>query len=227
MKGTQIDIPVSGRKTGKHVSRQLRMQGRVPGVLYGNKKEPVQLQAEEKLIKKFSGSAFENAIFNVVTTDLKGLDKTPVLLKAVDVHPLTRRPVHFDLLAIDMNKTVRVSVELRYEGKAAGIAEGGMLQPLLRVLDIECLPKDIPEFITVDVSPLGVHQTLHISEIQLPNGVKATANEDLALVTVTVVAEEEIKAPEAAAAAATTAEPEVIKKGKQEEGGAEAKPEKK
>lgn len=224
MKGDQIELTVAPRKTGKHHSRQLRMKGRVPGVIYGHKFETLQVEAEEKLIKKYSAQAFENSIFSISSNEVKGVNKTPVLLKAIDVDPVTRRPVHFDMYVVDMNKTVKVYVELRFEGKAIGLSEGGLLQAIVRELEVECLPKDIPAFITVDVSNLGVHQTLHISEIQLPAGVKAVAATDLALVTVTVVAEE-AAAPVAADAAAAAAEPEVIKKGKQEEAGAEgAKP---
>lgn len=221
MKGTQVELPVSARKTGKHFSRQLRKQGQVPGVLYGNKKANFQLAAEEKLIKKFSTSAFENTIFTL-KSDISGVDNTPVLIKAIDVDPVSRRPLHFDIYVVDMNKTVRVFVELRFEGKAIGLSEGGLLQPLMREIEVECLPKDIPNFVAVDVSNLGVRQTIHISEVTLPAGVKAVATEDLALVTVAVVEEEVIAAPAATpdAAAAAPAEPEVIKKGKKEEEGA-------
>lgn len=225
MKGTQIELDVISRKTGKHHSRQLRMKGTVPGVVYGSKRETMQVAAEEKLIKKYSTSAFENAIINL-KSEIQGLNQTPVLLKAIDFHPVTRRPVHFDMYVVDMNKAIRVFVELRFEGKALGISEGGLLQPLMRELEVECLPKDIPDFIAVDVTNLGVHQSLHISEIQMPAGVRSVANEDLALVTITVI-QEEAAAPVADAAAAA-AEPEVIKKGKQEEAaGAEAAPAKK
>lgn len=223
MKGTQVELPVSARKTGKHFSRQLRKQGQVPGVLYGNKKTNFQLAAEEKLIKKFSTSAFENTIFTL-KSDMSGVDNVPVLIKAIDVDPVSRRPLHFDVYVVDMNKTVRVFVELRFEGKAIGLSEGGLLQPLMREIELECLPKDIPNFVAVDVSNLGVRQTIHISEVALPVGVKAVATEDLALVTVSVVEEEVIAAPtatpDAAAAAAAPAEPEVIKKGKKDEEGA-------
>ncbi len=223
MKGNQLELPVSTRRTGKHFSRQLRMKGQVPGVIYGNKVDTLQVAAEEKLIKKYSASAFENTIFNITSADVKGANKLPVLLKAIDVDPVTRRPVHFDMYVVDMNKTVKVYVELRFEGKAIGLSEGGLLQAIMREIEVECLPKDIPDFIAVDVTSLSVHQTLHISEITLPAGVKAVATSDLALVTVTVVQEEVIAAPVAAAdgTAPTAAEPEVIKKGKQEEAGAE------
>lgn len=217
MKGNQVELSVAARKTGKHDARQMRMKGMVPGIVYGNQKQSIPVTCEEKLIKKYSTSQFENTIFNI-KSDIQGANNVPVLIKAIDVHPVTRRPVHFDMYCVDMNKEVKVFVELRFEGKAIGLSEGGLLQPLMREIELSCLPTNIPEAVVVDVTNLGVHQTLHISEITLPEGVKAVATEDLALVTVTIVAEE-AAAPVAAAAdaAAAPAEPEVIKKGKQEE----------
>ena len=232
MRGNQVELLVVERKTGKHHSRTLRKNQQVPGVLYGNQVKNVQVAAEEKLIKKYNGSAFENTIFTLKST-IAGVDKTPVLIKAIDLDPVTRRPLHFDMFVVDMNKTVRVYVELKFEGKAAGLAEGGVLQTLMRELEVECLPMNIPPSISIDVSGLGLYQALHISEITLPAGVKAVATEDLALVTVSVIEEEAVAAPVAAAApvagaapaagaaaaggAPAAGEPEVIKKGKKEE----------
>src|SRR5690606_5106587 len=117
----------------------------------------------------------------------------------------TRRPLHFDFLAIDMNKEVTVMVEIKFEGRAEGTREGGALQPLMRQLEVECLPEKIPEFITIDVTPLHNGQSIHLSEITLPEGVKATATEDLAIVTCNVIKEEEV-APAAPAADVAPAE---------------------
>lgn len=233
MKGNQIELTVSGRKTGKHHSRTLRKLGQVPGVLYGNKtKQTVQLATEEKALRKYSASQYENSIFKL-KSDVTGIDGTPVLVKSIDVDPVTRRPLHVDFYEVDMNKAVRVSVELRFEGKAIGIAEGGLLQPIMRQIEVECLPGKIPEFISVDVTNLGIHQSVHLADVTLPEGVKAVTG-NVALVTVAVI-EEEAATPVAAAAAApgaapaagAAAEPEVIKKGKKEEDGAAAAPAKK
>lgn len=233
MKGNQIELTVSGRKVGKHYSRTLRKQGQVPGVLYGNKaKQAVQLATEEKALRKYSTSHYENQIFKLIS-DMTNVNGTSVLVKSIDVDPVTRRPLHVDFYEVDMNKAVRVSVELRFEGKAIGIAEGGLLQPLMRQVEVECLPSNIPEFIAVDVTNLSVHQSIHFGEVALPEGVKAVTG-NVAIVTVGVIEEEAVAAPVAAAAvpgaaAAATpgAEPEVIKKGKKEEEGAAAAPAKK
>lgn len=193
-------LEVGVRKSGKSACRKLRKKESIPGIIYGAGKKNVALFAEEKWVRKYSSTAFENSIITL-KSDEKSLDGTKVLFKEVIVQPVSRRPLHFDFLAIDMNKAVRVMVELRFEGKAEGTREGGALQPIVRQIEVECLPKDIPEFIAVDVTPLHIGQALHIKEITLPAGVKATAVEDIALVTVAVIKEEEIAAPVAAAAA--------------------------
>lgn len=225
MKGQQIELTVSARKSGKHHSRQLRKSGMVPGVLYGNKsKQVVTFATEEKALRKYSASQYENSIFKL-KSDISSVNGTPVLIKSIDVHPVNRRPLHVDFYEVDMNKAVRVSVELRFEGKAIGLSEGGLLQPLMRQIEVECLPGNIPEFIAIDVSNLGVHQSIHLGEVTLPEGVKAVTG-NVALVTVGII-EEEAATPAAAAAtpgaaAPAAAEPEVIKKGKKEEEGAAA-----
>jgi large subunit ribosomal protein L25 len=219
MKQGQFELEVSVRPTGRHNSRVLRKQDMTPGVVYGTGiKGNIHLSAVEKFVRKYATGEFENTILTLKSSDA-ALNGVKVLLKDIAVHPVTRRPVHMDLWAIDLKKPVRVNVEVRYEGKAIGLADGGVLQSLLREIEVECLPTEIPEFIATDVSNLGVYDTLHISDLKLPAGVKSTAKEDLALVTVTIV-KEEVAAPVAVAAAA--AEPEVAAKGKKPEEGAAA-----
>lgn len=206
MSQKELVLEVGTRKSGKSACRKLRRKESIPGIIYGAGKKNVPLFAEEKWVRKYASQAFENAIITLKSDDAS-LNGTKVLFKEVIVQPVSRRPLHFDFLAIDMNKAVRVMVELRFEGRAEGTREGGALQPIVRQIEVECLPKDIPEFIAVDVTPLHIGQALHIREITLPAGVKATAVEDIALVTVAVIKEEEIAAPVAAAAAAPGAAP--------------------
>ncbi len=226
MKQGQFELQVTGRETGRHQSRMLRNKLVVPGVVYGaGVKGNVHLCGEEKIIRKYASHEFENTILTLRSSD-KVLDGVKVLVKEVSRHPVTQRPLHVDFWAIDLNKPIRVYVEVRFDGKAAGLAEGGVLQPLLREIEVECLPTSIPEFLACDVSSLGIHDTLHISDLKLPSGVKSVSTDDLAIVTVTVIREEEVAAPTpaaaAAAGAATPAEPEVIAKGKKPEEGAAA-----
>lgn len=204
MSQQEIVLEVSPRKPGKSACRKLRKKENTPGIIYGAGKKNVPLFAEEKWVRKYSSTQFENAIITLKSDDAS-LNGTKVLFKEIIVQPVSRRPVHFDFLAIDMNKEVRVMVELRFEGRAEGTKEGGALQPLVRQLEVECMPTAIPEYITVDVTPLHIGQALHLSEITLPAGAKATSVEDIALVTVTAIKEEEATPQAAAADAAAPA----------------------
>lgn len=218
MKPGQIELQADPRKVKKEKNNVLRRKSLIPGIVYGTTmKQPVAFQMAEKQVVKYGTHQYENTIFTLKSSD-KTLDNVKVLIKDLTRNTLNRRPLHLDLLAVDMTKPVKVSVELKYIGKAEGVSSGGVLQPILREILVECLPTSIPESISVDVSPLGVHESLHISDIKFPEGVKAVTHENLAIVTVTVIAEE-AAAPVAAAAAA--AEPEVIGKGKKPEEGAE------
>lgn len=192
-----IQIEVSTRQTGKSAVRKLRREKQVPGVVYGAT-ENKTFSAEEKMIVKYNTSKFENAIFTLKSKDSK-LNGLKVLLKEVASHPVTRRPSHIDMLAIDLNKEVRVYVELRLEGKAAGIGDGGLLEQLVREIEVECLPAKIPQYLSVDVTRLGVGEAAHLQDIKFPDGVKATSHENIAVATVTIVKEEVVAAPTVAA----------------------------
>lgn len=200
MKNQRIDIPVTTRTIGKHHSRQSRVQGRVPATVYGPKTAPMNVLAEELLVRKYQGHKFESTLFNLKSDD-KSLDAITVILRSVQVHPTTRRPIHVDFYAPDMTKPVRVNVALQLEGKPVGIADGGLLEHLLRDVEIEVLPNDIPEFIVADVSGLGLGEALHVSDIKVPAGVKMISSATLTVATVATPQEEAVAATPAAAAA--------------------------
>jgi len=194
----KIEIPVTARNSGKHHSRSSRNEGKIPAVIYGPKTEPLNVLADELVVRKYQGSKFESSLFT-----LKGEGKTNglnVILRDVQVHPVTRRPLHVDFYAPDMTKPVRVNVELRLVGKAQGLSEGGLLEHLLRDLEIEVLPLEIPEFIEADVTNLGINEALHVSDLQVGKGVKIISLPTLTIATV-AVPREEAAAPVAAAAA--------------------------
>jgi large subunit ribosomal protein L25 len=201
---TRIEIPVSPRTAGKHFSRQSRSQSQVPAVIYGPKTEPVNVLADEIIVKKYQGRKFESAIFTLKSDDSK-LNKMAVILRDVQFHPVTRRPLHVDFYAPDMSKPVRVNVELRLEGKPAGLADGGLLEHMLRDVEIEVLPDDIPEFITVDVSALGLGDAVHVSDVKVDQGVRVISLPTLTIAVVATPKEEAAAAPAAVAAPAAGA----------------------
>ncbi len=205
MKTTErLEIAVETRKIGKHNSRVSRTNGRVPAVIYGPKTEPINVLTDEITMKRYSGSRFESTIFALKSEDAK-VNKMAVILRAIQVHPLTRRPLHVDFYAVDMTKPVRVHVELTLVGKPLGIAEGGVLEHMLRNVEIEVLPDAIPDHLEADVAALGLGEALHVSDLKVPAGVKILSLMTLTIATVAVPKEEAAKAVVAAPAAATPA----------------------
>jgi large subunit ribosomal protein L25 len=198
----RLDLVVTPRETGKHNSRAIRNQRKVPAVIYGAIKN-VNVVLDENAVLKYNTRAFENALFNLKSDDA-ALNGKVVLMKSVDIHPLSRRPVHADFFALDMSKTVRVNVEIRLEGKPVGLAEGGLLNVVHRQIEVECLPTEIPEFFTADISGLGVGEALHVSDVKVPEGIKVlTRPEDT--VAGVVSQADEVVAPVVEAAAAAPA----------------------
>lgn len=193
------DLNVEARETGKHNSRALRRDRKVPAVVYGAT-EPKNLYIDESSVVRYNVRAYENALFSLKSKDAN-LNNIVVLMKEVNVHPLTRRPQHVDLFALDLKKAVRVSVEIKLEGKPIGISEGGLLNVVNRQIEIECLPTEIPESITAEISHLGVGDALHVSDLKLPAGIKLISSAETTIAVVNLFVEEVVAAPTADAAA--------------------------
>jgi len=201
----RIELNIENRQAGRGTSRNLRNSKMVPGVIYGSI-ENANVSVHVNDILKYNTRAYENALLNFKSTDSK-LNGKVALIKSVQVHPLTRRPEHVDFYALDLNKAVRVFVEIKVEGKAIGLSEGGLLNIVSRQVEVECLPTAIPEFLTLDVSNLGVGESLHASELTIPAGVKLISRPETTIAAVVDQDEEVVAAPVAAAtpAAATPA----------------------
>jgi len=216
---------------GKNEARRVRRGGRVPAVLYGAKKETVAISVDPKQITRIlTSESGHNSIFDVQVGD----ERTKAMIVDWQYEPIKGALLHIDLKRIAMDERLKVSVPITLKGEAAGVKQqGGILEQVLREVELECLPGDIPGHIDVDVSELVFGKLLRVSDLPRSASVKylTDANQPVALII--AVKEEVAPTPEAAAAeaAAAPAEPEVIKKGKQEseegEGeAAEAKPEK-
>lgn len=197
-----IEIPVQVRKKGKHTSRALRRNKQIPAVVYGPKVENLNIALHENDAVKYSRMAFENSIFVLKSDDSK-INNLQVIKKAISHHPVSHRPTHLDFYALDMQAAIKVHVELKYTGKSVGVTEGGILQELRRDLEVECLATEIPEFFEVDVTNLKIGDTLHASDIKIPDGLVLVTNEQEAIVSIVQQKEEkEEPAVEAAAAPA-------------------------
>lgn len=201
----RIDLSVEARQTGKGNSRELRVNRRIPAVVYGSV-DATSISIFEGDIVRYNVRAYENALFNLKSGDSK-LNGKVVLMKQVDVHPLSRRPIHVDLIALDLSKTVRVFVEVRLEGKPIGLSEGGLLNVVQRQIEIECLPTEIPDAITADVSNMGVGDVLHASDLKIPGSLKLITRPEETIAVVNVQEEEAAPVVAEAAPAAGAAAP--------------------
>jgi large subunit ribosomal protein L25 len=198
-----LNLNASLREPGKHFSRTLRKERHVPAVVYGPKTKNFSLSISEADAVRYSRHGFENSIFTL-QSDNKELNGLMVLKKATSIHPASRRPVHMDFFAPDMTKTVRVEVEIRLIGKAIGTMEGGLVSQVRRDVEIECLPLEIPTFFELDITNLGLNESVHVSDLSLPGKTKLVTSPGETVATCSIVAEE-TAAPKAAAAADTTA----------------------
>lgn len=169
----QQNLAVRTRETvGKGAARKLRSAGKVPAVFYGKKSPTQGLEVDAKelndiLNKETGGSTF----FNLSFEDNKGEQKLAIL-KELQADPVTNRLIHADFLELLLDENMSAAVPVHLIGKAAGVELGGTLQPIRRELEVSCLPKDLPEFIEIDVTELEVGQSIHIDEVELPKGIE-------------------------------------------------------
>jgi large subunit ribosomal protein L25 len=208
---------------GKNEARRLRAGGRVPAVVYGAKKNTVAVSVDPKVISRILASeSGHNTIFDL---QVGGTEKTKAMIVDWQFEPIRGSILHIDLKRIAMDEKMRVMVPIHLVGEAAGVKQqGGILDQVLREVEVECLPGDIPTHIDCDVSELVFGTVARVKDLPHGGKLKFITDEDQAVAHITSVKEEVAPTPDAAAeaAAATPAEPEVIKKGKQEtEEGAE------
>jgi large subunit ribosomal protein L25 len=200
----RIEIQISKRDPNSN-SKGLRRSGQLPGIVYGAGGADVSVAVE---LRQFERSGLSGAGSHIVrfTSAEPHLDGNMAIIREVQVNPLSGRAIHVDFLRIDMSKPVDAFVPLSFVGKAAGIVNGGILQPLRRELEVRALPDRLPNAIEVDVTPLEIGDSIHVADLKLPEGVEALdVQENFTLVTVVPPAVEE--APAAVEAAAVEGAP--------------------
>lgn len=183
----------------KGVKHAIRHQGRVPAVLYGPGSKPASLSLAASELKARIAASAHTRIVRLKSASAE-LDGRHVIFKDLQRAPVSGEILHADLYEVDLNRAIRVEVALKFTGKAAGVAEGGILQPLVRAVEVECLPLEIPESIEVDVSALGIHDVIHVSTIKFPDNAKPHYDQDYAVVSVLPPTVAEVAVPVAAAA---------------------------
>jgi len=193
---------------GKSNLSELRKNGRVPGIFYSRVNKPIPIEVSEKAIKPFVFTAKTHLISLEVEND----KSYECVVKDVQFDPVTESIVHFDLLGLIEGEKFQLEVPIQYQGTAIGIKEGGIVQQVLHKLEIECYPKDIPQFLSIDITNLKLGESIHPSDLSFENISILTPPETVVVAVVHPKVEKEPIAAETAAEA--PAEPEVIGKGK-------------
>jgi len=210
------NIEATPRQGGnKNDARRLRREGLIPAVLYGAGLESLTISVDPKQMKRILASETgHNTIFDLSA----GGDSGKAMIVDWQADPIKGALLHVDLKRIAMDQLLRVSVPVLLKGEAPGVkVQGGILEQMMREVEVECLPADIPNHIDGDVSQLMFGQTLRVSDLPHSDKIRFISDENQAIAHVTAVKEVVTAAPaEGAEAEAVAAEPEVIKKGKQE-----------
>ena len=203
---------------GKNEARRLRAAGKIPAVLYGGADGAVALAVDPKVLSRILHSG--SGVNTIIGLDVQGRGVTQVLVKEFLLDPIKHSMLHADFYRVQMDKAITVTVSVVLKGEPKGVkVQGGVVDFPHREVEVECLPGDIPEHLTIDISELLIGQGVRLKD--LLTGAKWTPVSDPDTLIVHVVAAKVEEAP--AEAAAATAEPEVIKKGKGDEEKAEGK----
>jgi large subunit ribosomal protein L25 len=206
----QLKINAQPRtESGRNAVKKIKRAGFVPGVIYGAKDASLNIQVvERELSKLLDHAASESVLVDVQIQDGAETRSRTALIQEVQHHPVSGAIQHVDLHAVAMDELMTAEVTVETLGEAVGVRQGGgVLELILRTLEIECLPGDLPESIKVDVSALEVGDSIHVKTLALPNGVTVLNDAELTIVSVaapTVVEEPVAALPEAGA------QPEVL-----------------
>ena len=214
---SQILIEAKRREPGgKNVNRRLRTSGLIPAVLYGRGRDPVALSVEPRaVVDVLHSESGQNTIFSL---SVDGVEQTNAMVKDYQLDPVKGKLIHTDFVQIAMDRLLEVSVDVELVGEAEGVKAGGLLDFVTRSIDLECLPGDIPDSIEVDVSRLKINDYVRVKNIEFDPKLTVLTEPEVVIVTISPPLKE---AEPVEAAPAETAEPELIRKGKMAEEGAE------
>lgn len=212
-----LEIRVDARdKKRKRDAKRLLRSGKIPGVLYGPKTQTVALELDKReFTSRVAG--LEGSHLVRLKSASNALAEKVALVKDMQFHPISGDVIHADLYEVDLTATIQVRVPLHFIGRAAGVTRGGILQPIVREIEVECLPMDIPEFFDVDVSALDIGDSVHVAELVMPEGITAITEASQALVSVVTPTVEEAPTPAAAPTEAAVAAPEAAEAKKEGE----------
>ena len=201
-------------ESGRNAVKRVRARGAVPAVIYGSRTAPSNLEVSRRELENILAHAVgESILVDLEIQDGAKASNQLTLIQEIQHHPLRSEVLHVDFQAISMTEEISAEVAIESTGEAEGVKTGGgLLEQSIRSISIRCLPQNLPEIIRVDVSALQIGGSIHVRDLPLPEGVRATSDGDL---TVFIVAEPTVATEPVAAEGAPTA-PEVIKEKKPE-----------
>ncbi len=213
----KVIIEANERKAiNKRSRNSLRNEGRVPGVLYGSRMEPIPIDVTRLVINPLVFTAKTN----LISLKLDGHEEYECVIKDVQFDPVTDEVLHFDLIGLTRGEKIQLEVPLKLLGNAVGVKEGGLLQESMHKLSIECLPKDIPQSLELEVTELNIGDSIHVSDLNFEN-ITILNPENTIVVSVVLpkveIEVEEVEEGEELTEEEGAAEPEVIGKGKESE----------
>ncbi len=171
-------------KVGKEGAKKVRREGFVPAVIYSPNIQPTPIKVEPKVIKESLIKYGVNTLFSLESEEIPELNGKMAIVKEIQRHPISREYLHVDLYEVDVNKKVYVEVPVEVVGKAVGVEKGGMLEVLMRTIEVKCLPLSIPDSIKIDVTSLDLGGVIHIEDIEFPEGVEPVEDPKEPVITV-------------------------------------------
>lgn len=212
---SEVTLSVATREEhGKNAARRLRKEGKVPAVVYGGGRDPVAITVDAKTMSELIAKS-EHGVRSIFLLELGADKKRHAMIKDIKVDPINGKMEHIDFVRVMMDQKVKVTIPVHLNGIADGVKNGGgILEFQVRELHVETLPGSIPDSVEIDVSSLGVHDVLRVSDLKVAEGVQVLDDPERVVVSIGLPrAEVSAEMTEGEA----TAEPEVIKKGKTEE----------
>jgi len=207
-----LEIQVEARdKQRKRDARRLLRSGKIPAILYGPKTAAVSLALDKKEFSR-RVAGLQGSHLVRLKSGATTLTEKVALVKDMQFHPISGDVIHADFYEVDLTAKIQVHVPLHFVGKAVGTTRGGILQPIVREIEVECLPLDIPEFFNVEVTALDIGDSVHIEDLQMPDGVASLAEENMALVAVVPPTVEAVSTTAAPVTEAVVAAPVEAKK---------------
>lgn len=189
MERVELEVEIRQR-TGKGDAKRIRKNGKIPGVVYGGKENLHIIVSPEKLKNALKGPFRLNTLLKLKVKDHPELSDRIVMLKDYQIDPIKDTLIHVDFIEVREDRKISVEVPVKLQGTPEGVKRGGVLQWNIRKLKLKCYPSAIPPEIVIDVSPLLLGHSFHISDLKLPEGVEVQMDKTLPIVTITEIVEE-------------------------------------